>query len=76
MAVGLHEVVHSKILAAAGKAVHLLIQRIEAKREDNKTDFKIESTLKPVLEKVVAGEEFELPEGTESLRSCRTTSGL
>ena len=47
------------------KAVHLLIDRIEAKRTENKTDFNIESTLKPVLEKVVAGEGFE-----------PTTSGL
>jgi hypothetical protein len=38
--------------APDSKAVHLLIQRIEARREDNKTDFNIESTLKPVLEKV------------------------
>lgn len=32
------------------KAVHLLIARIEAKREKDNTDFNIESTLKPVLE--------------------------
>lgn len=51
--------------APDSKAVHLLIARIEAKRKDNKTDFKIESTLKPVLEKMVAGDGFE-----------PTTSGL
>ena len=38
------------------KAVHLLIARIEAKREKDNTDFNIESTLKPVLENMVAGE--------------------
>ena len=32
------------------KAIHLLISRIEAKRDKNNTDFNIESTLKPVLE--------------------------
>ncbi len=47
------------------KAVHLLIARIEAKREKDNTDFNIESTLKPVLENMVAGEGFE-----------PTTSGL
>ena len=47
------------------KAVHLLIARIEAERTENKTDFNIESTLKPVLENMVAGEGFE-----------PTTSGL
>ncbi|MCR5137178.1 MAG: zinc ribbon domain-containing protein [Oscillospiraceae bacterium] len=47
------------------KAIHLLISRIEAKREKNNTDFNIESTLKPVLENMVAGEGFE-----------PTTSGL
>ena len=47
------------------KAVHLLIARIEAVRTENKTDFNVESTLKPVLEKMVAGEGFE-----------PTTSGL
>ena len=51
--------------APDSKAVHLLIQRIDAKREENKTDFNVISTLKPVLEKVVAGEGFE-----------PTTSGL
>ena len=43
------------------KAVHLLIERIEAKRTENKTDFNIVSTLKPVLENMVAGEGFEPP---------------
>ncbi len=37
------------------KAVHLLIDRIEAKRAENNTDFNIVSTLKPVLEIVAAG---------------------
>ena len=37
------------------KAVHLLIARIEAVRTENKTDFNVESPLKPVLEKMVAG---------------------
>ena len=35
------------------KAVHLLIARIEAKREKDNTGFNIESTLKPVLENMV-----------------------
>ena len=43
------------------KAVHLLIARIEAKRAENKTDFNIISTLKPVLENMVAGGGFEPP---------------
>ena len=47
------------------KAVHLLIDRIEAIRTDDKTDFNISTTLKPVLEILVAGEGFE-----------PTTSGL
>ena len=47
------------------KAVHLLIERIEAIRTDDKTDFNIYTTLKPVLEILVAGEGFE-----------PTTSGL
>ncbi len=47
------------------KAVQLLIARIEAKHTENKTDFNITSTLKPVLENMVAGEGFE-----------PTTSGL
>ena len=47
------------------KAVHLLIDRIEAVRTEDKTDFNISTTLKPVLEIVVAGEGFE-----------PTTSGL
>ena len=51
--------------APDSKAVHLLILRIEAKRENNKTDFNVISTLKPVLENMVAGEGFE-----------PTTSGL
>ena len=40
--------------------LHLLIARIEAEREDNKTDFKIESTLKPVLEKVSCAPEKDI----------------
>ena len=56
----------NSIRSAPGeKATHILIERIEANRAENKTDFNIESTLKPVLEKVVAGEGFE-----------PTTSGL
>ena len=47
------------------KAIHLLIAKIEAKREKDNTDFNIESTLKSVLENLVAGEGFE-----------PTTSGL
>ena len=47
------------------KAVHLLIDRIEAVRTEDKTDFNISTTLKPVLENMVAGEGFE-----------PTTSGL
>ncbi len=47
------------------KAVHLLIDRIEAVRIEDKTDFNISTTLKPVLENMVAGEGFE-----------PTTSGL
>ena len=47
------------------KALRLLINRIVAIRDKNKTDFNIESTLKPVLENMVAGEGFE-----------PTTSGL
>ena len=43
------------------KAVHLLIARIEAKKTEKSTDFNILSTLKPVLEKMVAGEGFEPP---------------
>lgn len=43
------------------KAVHLLIERIDAKRTENKTDFNIISTLKPVLENLVAGGGFEPP---------------
>ena len=43
------------------KAVHLLIERIEVKKAENKTDFNIISTLKPVLEILVAGEGFEPP---------------
>ena len=35
------------------KSVHLLIQSIEARRINDKTDFNITSTLKPVLEKMV-----------------------
>lgn len=46
--------------APDSKAIHLLIARIEAKREDNKTDFKIESTLKPVLEKVSCAPEKDI----------------
>ena len=41
------------------KAFHLLIARIEAKRKKDNTDFNIVSTLKPVLENMVAGEGFE-----------------
>ena len=37
------------------KIVHLLIDRIEAKKTEKNTDFNIVSTLKPVLEIVVAG---------------------
>ena len=48
----IHEWLKSIKNAPDSKAVHLLIQRIEAKRTENKTDFNIESTLKPVLEKV------------------------
>lgn len=55
--------------APDSKAVHLLIQHIEARREDNKTGFNIESTLKPVLEKVVAGEGFDPPCGEAKNRS-------
>ena len=47
------------------KAVHLLIERIDAIRVDDKTDLNISTTLKPVLEILVAGEGFE-----------PTTSGL
>ena len=43
------------------KAVHLFIERIEAVRTENKTDFSITSTLKSVLENMVAGEGFEPP---------------
>ena len=43
------------------KAIHLLIARIEAKHTENKTDFNIISTLKPVLENLVAGGGFEPP---------------
>ncbi|MBO7676319.1 MAG: recombinase family protein [Erysipelotrichaceae bacterium] len=38
------------------KAVHLLIETITAPTDENKTSFKIESTLKPVLENYIAGE--------------------
>ena len=47
------------------KAIHLLIAKIEAKCKKDNTDFNIESTLKSVLENLVAGEGFE-----------PTTSGL
>ena len=51
--------------AAPDKAVHILINKITARTEENKTAFNVESTLKTVLEKLVAGEGFE-----------PTTSGL
>ena len=51
--------------ASDEKAIHLLIAKIEAKREKDNTDFNIESTLKSVLKNLVAGEGFE-----------PTTSGL
>ena len=46
------------------KAGHLLIDRIETERTENKTGFNIESTLKPVLENMVreAGLEPARPE--------------
>ena len=51
----IHEWLQSIRTAPDEKAVHLLIERIEAKRTENKTDLNIISTLKPVLENVVAG---------------------
>ena len=43
------------------KAVHILIERIDAMKTKDNTDLNITSTLKPVLEKLVAGEGFEPP---------------
>ena len=47
------------------RAVELLIKKIIVSRENNKTDFKIESNLKSVCVEMVAGEGLE-----------PTTSGL
>ena len=42
--------------APDAKAVHLLIERITARRENNKTDYNVKSTLESVLQNYIAGE--------------------
>ena len=51
------------------RAVELLIKKITVSRENNKTDFKIESNLKSVCVEMVAGEDLNLrPPGYESIK--------